>query len=30
MVVIKDILLLVPIYPADDIENQSALITHHY
>lgn len=30
MVVVKNILLLVPIYPADDIKNQSAYITHYF
>lgn len=30
MVDIKNILLLVPIYPADDIKNQSAYITHYF
>ena len=28
--VVKNILLLVPIYPADDISNQSAYITHYF
>lgn len=30
MFAIKNILLLVPIYPADDISNQSAYITHYF